>query len=820
MENLLEHVKIVTRMKKNKLNLDLIKKFEIQMIKNACMNLERFEVNNDIYSLDNNIQNEIIKNQNSIKYFVKIYNEKVDKARVSELVKILQYRNEKITDYSILNVLEVLKDAKMQGKVCYLYLKYFSQKIKSSIGKNVVIENLKYFLSDKNNKLEVLSEEEIDLFTKPYLSNYNLIPNRNIKEVYELLVQNNELEQLIYFLFKNKLFLPLDIDMYKILNVNSKVIKEYLTRINNLIDNETLYRLLLRWLENECTVYDLKIIENQINTVEKEKIESIVANRSGYINFIFGNKISNVNFKNISEDKEKLIIYAISNNKKSFLKLIQENQEEFMQIPITSILYEKDVYSKYLNINELNTKNLRELRYINNKNPYFYLLKENYTYTFNELKTLYNTNYKNYYLLYNYLLDLKVDERLIRINQLRKKDLLNQYYTDEEIKKLGEKLKIKSLYNWIEQDFTQIKNINPNIAVKLLINFGYTSNFISDIKNIDELSYILRNKEIISQYNNFQEIKDRIEEIDQSWQKLIDIMQLKKEFIEKNKENIKKFLLKNGAEIALTYYNGLKNDESKQSYKLIIKAELMGEFDKLKYFSNDLNKEISFKLDKMQIEEWTNDNVGLCSNSIEVEEYDDFYHTMLLGLKPMRTCLCYIDGMYNQCLLACFDSNKKIIYAKINGRIVGRAMIRLTKGKYYNEDKSSTLSFVDLENVSEKETENKKEILTIFLERAYISGVSPEIESKIKKMFIEIAERKAIRMNALLVLSNNYGTMSKKDYIYTKYYMYISRSKAGSQYLDSLSGQATVLDEGQYRSNNFLIWKPETSKEKFLFYKK
>ena len=35
-------------------------------------------------------------------------------------------------------------------------------------------------------------------------------------------------------------------------------------------------------------------------------------------------------------------------------------------------------------------------------------------------------------------------------------------------------------------------------------------------------------------------------------------------------------------------------------------------------------------------------------------------------------------------------------------------------------------------------------------------------------------------------------------------YMYISKSKAGAQYLDSLSGRNDVSDEGHYKSSTFL----------------
>ena len=176
----------------------------------------------------------------------------------------------------------------------------------------------------------------------------------------------------------------------------------------------------------------------------------------------------------------------------------------------------------------------------------------------------------------------------------------------------------------------------------------------------------------------------------------------------------------------------------------------------------------------------------------------------------MHTCLSYRNGAYNSCLLACFDSNKKILYAKIDGKIVARAMVRLTKGSYQNKNEIESLSFVDLENIEEKDKSKKiNEKLTIFLEKAYIAGISDTVEKKVEKMFIEVLERKAKKMNALLVLSNYYYLENLKDYISTRYYMYISKSKAGAQYLDSLRGQATVSDEGQYRENNFLIWKPD-----------
>jgi len=60
----------------------------------------------------------------------------------------------------------------------------------------------------------------------------------------------------------------------------------------------------------------------------------------------------------------------------------------------------------------------------------------------------------------------------------------------------------------------------------------------------------------------------------------------------------------------------------------------------------------------------------------------------------------------------------------------------------------------------------------------------------------------------MLVLSQSYtgaSEKSKEEYTKTHLSLFISRSKAGKQYIDSLNGSAGISDEGSYRSNTFLI---------------
>ena len=71
---------------------------------------------------------------------------------------------------------------------------------------------------------------------------------------------------------------------------------------------------------------------------------------------------------------------------------------------------------------------------------------------------------------------------------------------------------------------------------------------------------------------------------------------------------------------------------------------------------------------------------------------------------------------------------------------------------------------------------------------------------------IETAKEKANKLGARFVLSTYYQyNVRTNEYIKSSYYLYISKSKNGSQYLDSLFGSASVTDSGCYGKNLFLM---------------
>ncbi len=119
------------------------------------------------------------------------------------------------------------------------------------------------------------------------------------------------------------------------------------------------------------------------------------------------------------------------------------------------------------------------------------------------------------------------------------------------------------------------------------------------------------------------------------------------------------------------------------------------------------------------------------------------------------------------------------------------------------------LQFADIleDEMSECKERNQREYLTLFLERPYFKGISEEKEKEVVLAAVEMLLKKAKQLHAELVVSNSYKRfgLEEKKFIRAKYYMYISASKNGKQYLDSLGGMAEVSSEGSYGEGYFFL---------------
>ena len=314
--------------------------------------------------------------------------------------------------------------------------------------------------------------------------------------------------------------------------------------------------------------------------------------------------------------------------------------------------------------------------------------------------------------------------------------------------------------------------------------------------------FLLKDLALVKKCNSLSELKEQLILGDISWRLLKEKLAFSEEFIQENAARIGNFLFVGGAEIMETF---LERQPSKiEEIRRLVTAELLGKFDELKYPSGDLMREIDFEVSEEAEKEWKIDRT-FTSKNLVLKEETGLLPVMQIGEIPSYSCLSYRSGLNSDCLLSCFDSNKKFLFIRKNGKVVFRAMIRLTKGSYVGDRMRKKIQFADLSGAG-KPKEEEGEELVLFLERYYEKNLAYEEQDQAVYLAFVAAKEKAKKLGARLVLSCYYqDDVKTKEYIKSNYYLYISKSKNGSQYLDSLYGEASVSDSGDYSSNIFLL---------------
>ena len=323
-----------------------------------------------------------------------------------------------------------------------------------------------------------------------------------------------------------------------------------------------------------------------------------------------------------------------------------------------------------------------------------------------------------------------------------------------------------------------------------------------------DISHCLTNRTFvaIAGANNWKQVRKDILTTDADWLDLKEKLAFSDDFVEQNRETVTEFLLQGGAAMVCALYGELDGQElAVEALRRIVQAELMGQFYKLKYFAGDLQREIRYPVSEMQESFWKK-NLSLARGAFWAEEVDDFYHTLRLGELPHSTCLSYRTGSQRECLLAAFDSNKKIVLVKKDEAVVARACLRLTKGAF-QKPPAVDFSFADLsqENMdSGKPVTSEKPVL--FLESIYTFGLNDIEKEEVMKLAVSLTTQKAAELGIVAVLARRYlGCYERDEYVLAPFYVYISKSKNGWQYLDSLGGAAYTSAKEEYVEHPFLV---------------
>ena len=698
--------------------------------------------------------------------------------------------------YDLRDMVEILEMDELDGAGRLVYLENFAPMVLTHEQRGLAINSLRQC----RDVPVTLTREQQDQLLEPYASVSSLFAKAAFGDVWALLERCPGLRKILRLLYERNVLENLGLTEYATF---SQAPEEYLRLLTTLADGlspNAAARFLNHWQRDGCTLDALGQMVRRMAQHPDMDWENALQSYSGYVNLVSGVKFKKLDFSRIPQHLEDILLYAMAHGKAHFVRLVDENPEGFLILPRYSFLLQEPLYREHLNLNELTAKDLADCAWMRTPKLEVEHLAPNRRYTFPELRALYGVQ-KPYLDFYHALESDSQDYRLRVFREVCKQNALDGIAGDD-IAALAGMLNDKPLSVWKQELFSHIDGLTPADAARLLVHLDSVRHLLPGMETRGDALLAMRSLDALGQFRTMDEFKSHLAEIDEDWRGLAQVMGLTADFLAQYREGVIRFLCRDGAAIALTYMSCL-DDAHREAYLRVVKAELMGRLREVKYHDGDLRRELDMDIPSRVGSRWP-ENLAVTVGGIEAREHDGFFDTMLLGQLPQRTCLSYSDGIYRKCLISAFDSNKKVLYARQDGRIVGRAFLRLTKCRKASAE-SSGLSFVDLEAGEVGQPEQTGEQITLFLERPYISGVGPEARAQTALALVELAKCKADELGVLLVLSQDYANYRPQGFTQTRLHIFISKSKGGAQYLDSLDGEATVSKEGSYLANRFLI---------------
>lgn len=684
------------------------------------------------------------------------------------------------------------------------YFRCFGERGLQEPHRSILLDNIQHLGRQREVTFTSMSESQRALLWKPYFADYvNAFP-AHLNAALNVLPQNEALQRLMELLFEKKVTLNLLPEHWHALrHTTQRDVDLFGTLLTLLPEREAANgHFITRWSENGCQTYDLQQMIRLLPQMSAEKVHELFFSLLSYVAGLYGKQLSGLALDSLSHTQSRVLIYAIAKGQKAFLRLVKEHFELFKEISDNSMLFSSAFYER-IQLNSMNRQNLSDCKHVPAEKLTLDALPETF-FTFAELKTLAYAP-EHYAKLYRRLMDQGVDRRLLLLRQLLRHRLLSCTLGEDQLDELAARLKEKPFDRWFSEDMGHINGLRKEDAVCLLSCWSQLRRFIHDMHTSDEACYAIRNRMVLGDYTFWADARGNMVALDQDWQEVCKEFQFTDKFIEANADGVLRFISQEGAAIANAYLNHEMSGH--ESLRRIVQAEIMGRLQELKYHEDDLTRELNLMISSDQKKVWMNNTV-MSQDNFSVCEHDDFYTTMQIGEIPTQTCLSYHRGAQSGCLLACFDANKKILMAYRNGKPVARSMIRLTKGGFFTDKQQSKLEFVDLQD-SEGDSGCERTIL--FLERMYTNGLNGDAQRKVAELFIALLKEKALKLDAVLVVSPEAVHVyddtrhPPKGFIHTRFSLYISRSKAGAQYLDSLSGANTVSNECSYRSGIFYV---------------
>ncbi len=508
---------------------------------------------------------------------------------------LLDAGTDKVSDFSYEQVKAVYFDPLVTDGTAYSYMKYYGEQNVSKEEKEQLVKSIAMCMEvldfekagEKDHMLLVnpvfSSELLLDLLEN--VNNLKILQDQGLMELVNTLAgYEAEIQSLNQKQFDQMKERPVEI-LEKLRIVTGYIPKDKLTDGLNL------------WLWNEALYEDLCKLERAFT--DGADPAEVFSSKVSYVNTLYQNPLSKISLSSLSVEKSELLLYAITQKKKAFLNLINEEPELFYDLLNASMLLKKEMYQEYINLNTLNRKNLKDSADLILSNDRFELLAKR-EHTFEELKLL-CTAKEALIRLYEQL-TCKCDERLMVLRELIKRECVPYSFWKGQIEPLAAALSKKPLSRWIREDFRNISDLSYGTALWLLVYREQLKGMEKEITMEQQALYLLKDLVLVKECDSLSELKEKLILGDVSWRLLKEKLSFSEEFVQNNAARIGNFLFVGGAEIMETF---LERQPSKiEEIRRLVTAELLGKFDELKYPSGDLMREIDFEVSEEAEKEW------------------------------------------------------------------------------------------------------------------------------------------------------------------------------------------------------------------------
>jgi len=427
-----------------------------------------------------------------------------------------------------------------------VWLQYLIKKEKEDVDcrKNNInlIKNMTYH----HNSILDFNDKQLEVFSSDIFRDFELVPRNYIREICFMMSEDAALQYLIEYLSDIKLDITLKYtDYLAISKCGSKRILNILILLYRYSkkDVDMISKLVKFWLMGGAqSIGELKRILHMVKMGKEITVETL----TGYLQLTHGNKyreLYKLSEGYLETEKQDLINFAISSNKKAFCNLLTGNMKLFKNIESNSILFDHNFYRNIVNINALNITDIKTISDMQKEDKKMdYLSDSSYLFTFQEFKTLYGQN-ECYVALYLGMKDVRIDTKLNTIRQIIKLEEFEVPLSGEEIEQLVKHLSMRNLQSWSTHEFSHIEGITFKSILDSLKIYDRISSFLPSVKTIIELKFLISNgsNDTISKFHTIDEIIENILVVNQNWIFTKNTLDLDEAFIRNNYESIYEF---------------------------------------------------------------------------------------------------------------------------------------------------------------------------------------------------------------------------------------------------------------------------------------